>query len=158
MKHVLPILMTIALLGISAEGNAQTYRGAQYCQPCHSSSFTQWKTTLHSKIHEKTDTVTVRPVAAFTRGDTLSMGASYNNAKMVLRRSGNNFFARVGLTGQEYRVSYTYGWGYKQRYLVKIDTSYYMLPAQYNLIKYLDNSTVHGLYIMQEIGSMPMDL
>ena len=34
-----------------------------------------------------------------------------------------------------------YGFGWKQRYLVKIDSSYYMLPIQWNMKGYLDNST-----------------
>lgn len=142
MKLTLRFLVLIGLVAVSATIMfAQTYQGTQYCQLCHTVVYNQWNTTLHAKIHLRTDTVSVRPLAAFTRGDTLSMGASYNNAKVILRRSGNDFFARVGIGGQEYRIAFTYGWGYKQRYLVKIDTSYYMLPIQYNLAKYLDNSS-----------------
>lgn len=141
------LFVCTVLLWCHPQATAQTYMGTQYCKMCHSSDaiggtqYTQWSQTLHSKIHLVPDTVAVRPLAAFTNGDTISMGASYGNAKVILRRSGNDFFARVGEGGTEYRIAWTYGWGFKQRYLVKIDTSYYMLPIQYNLNKYLDNSS-----------------
>lgn len=140
-NRLLSAFTAVLIMAIPSIALGQNYQGTQYCQLCHSATYTQWNSTLHAKIHLRTDTISVRPLAAFTRGDTLSMGASFNNARVVLRRSGNDFYARVGLGGQEYRIAYTYGWGYKQRYLVKIDTSYYMLPIQYNLIKYLDNSS-----------------
>ncbi|MEK9135798.1 MAG: hypothetical protein AAB393_01640, partial [Bacteroidota bacterium] len=68
------------------------------------------------------------------------MGSGYNNAQVVISKVGSDFFARVGTGGTNYRIAWTYGWGFKQRYLVKIDTSYYMLPIQYNLNKYMVNA------------------
>ena len=122
---------------------AQTYQGTQYCQGCHSgfggNQYPQWQNTLHSKIHLATDTISIRPLTSFTNGDSISMGTSYGNAKVYLRRSGNNYFATVGAGGTEYKILWTYGWGFKQRYLVNIDTSYYILPIQYNINKNLDN-------------------
>jgi predicted CXXCH cytochrome family protein len=140
---VLSALVVIVL--ISPSVIAQTYTGTQMCQVCHSgiagNQFTNWQNTLHSKIHLVPDTVAIRPLAAFTNGDSINMGSSYGNAKVYLRRSGNDFYATLGAGGPEYKIAFTYGWGFKQRYLVKIDTSYYMLPIQYNLKGYMDNST-----------------
>jgi hypothetical protein len=103
--------------------------------------WSKWNGTLHSKIHLQPDTVSVRPLSSFTNGDSVSMGSSYGNAKVYLSRADNNFNVKVGTAGQTYQIVWTYGWGFKQRYLIKIDTSYYMLPIQYNLKKYLDNSS-----------------
>ncbi|MGB9772756.1 MAG: ethylbenzene dehydrogenase-related protein [Bacteroidota bacterium] len=84
------------------------------------------------------------PSASTVKGDftqTVSMGASYGNAQVILRTSGGKYYAKVGATGTEYEIAYTYGGGWKQRYLVKIDNSYYILPIQWNLNKYQDNSS-----------------
>ena len=126
---------------------AQTYQGTQYCQNCHNNTsvgglqYSRWSQTLHSKIHLLPDTISIRPLLSFTNGDSINMGSSYGNANVYLSRSGNDYFAKVGAAGITYKIAWTYGWGFKQRYLVKIDTSYYMLPIQFNLNGYLDNST-----------------
>ena len=148
MKSMIPVLvLLLCIICIPSSAFSQTYAGSQTCQGCHSSSFVggtqypEWQLTLHSKIHLKPDTVSVRPLASFTNGDSVSMGASYGNAKVYLNRVGNDFFAQIGEGGTTYKIAYTYGWGFKQRYLVRIDTSYYILPVQFNLKGYLDNST-----------------
>jgi len=127
------------------ELSAQTYQGSQYCQTCHNgifgNQFAEWQNTLHSKIHQRPDTVSMRTWQRFQANDSISMGSSYGNAKVYLSRVGNEYFARVGVAGSNYKIAYTYGWGYKQRYLVKIDSSYYILPFQWNMNKYLDNSS-----------------
>ncbi|MER3522963.1 MAG: hypothetical protein C4326_02575 [Ignavibacteria bacterium] len=128
---------------VQQDAPAQTYQGTQYCQLCHSGAagnqYTVWQNTLHAKIHLRPDTISVRPLDWFTRGDSVSVGIA--SAKVYLSRVGNDYFARVGAGGTNYKIAYTYGWGFKQRYLVKIDTSYYMLPIQYNLKGYLNNTT-----------------
>jgi hypothetical protein len=124
---------------------AQNYQGTQYCQTCHAglfgNEFGHWQNTLHSKIHLRPDTVSMRTWRNFQNGDSISMGSSYGNAKVYLSKVGNDYVARIGASGPSYKVAFTYGWGYKQRYLVKIDTSYYILPIQWNLKGYKDNST-----------------
>jgi hypothetical protein len=119
-----------------------TYLGSQACQPCHSgppggNQYTPWAKSLHSQIHLPPDANTVK--GNFTQ--TVSMGAAYGNAQVTLRVDGGKYFAKVGATGQEYEIKFTYGGGWKQRYLVKISDSYYMLPIQWNSNKYLDNSS-----------------
>ncbi len=148
MKTVL-LILTVAILCVSVQSiaSAQTYAGSQACQTCHSNAsigglqYTNWQNTLHTKIHQRPDTVSMRTVPSFQNGDSISMGSSYGNAKVFLSKTGNDYFARLGAGGPNYKIAYTYGWGYKQRYLVKIDTSYYILPIQWNLKGYLDNST-----------------
>jgi len=146
MKLATIVLMIIMVsIVFSPSIFSQTYQGTQYCQACHSgfggNQYPQWQNTLHSKIHLVPDDISIRPLASFTNGDSIDMGSSYGNAKVYLRRSSNNYYATVGSGGTEYKIAWTYGWGFKQRYLVKIDTGYYMLPIQFNLNKYLDNSS-----------------
>ncbi|NUN07926.1 MAG: T9SS type A sorting domain-containing protein [Ignavibacteriaceae bacterium] len=125
---------------------AQNYQGVQNCQMCHSGAlrtypgFTNWQATLHSKIH-------LAPSAETMKGNyssTVSMGASYGNATVTFRVDGSNYFVQlnpVGASQVEYPIAYTYGGGWKQRYLVKIENSYYMPPVQWNLNKYKDNTS-----------------
>jgi hypothetical protein len=118
-----------------------TYLGTQVCQSCHAGTFgnqyTKWSESLHSKIHLLPNNITVK--GDFSQ--TVSMGAAYGNAQVILRTDGAKYYAKVGATGTEYEIAYTYGGGWKQRYLVKISDSYYILPLQWNLNKYLDNSS-----------------
>ncbi|MBS4029031.1 MAG: T9SS type A sorting domain-containing protein [Ignavibacteriales bacterium] len=145
MKLITSLLTLILLLPLFAY--AQNYAGSQYCQTCHSNSaiggtqYTIWEKSLHSKIHLVATDSSIRPLNSFVSGEQISMGSSYNNAKVILSKNGTDFFAQIGVGGTTYKITYTYGYGWKQRYLVKIDTSYYMLPIQYNLVKYLDNSS-----------------
>lgn len=125
---------------------AQNYQGVQNCQMCHSGAlrnypgFTNWQATLHAQIHQL-------PSAATMKGNytaTVSMGASYSNATVTFRVDGSNYFVKLNPatgTAVEYPIAYTYGGGWKQRYLVKIGDSYYMPPVQWNLNKYKDNSS-----------------
>ena len=142
---VLTLGFAFLLILVQGDVSAQTYQGSQYCQTCHSGLFgnqyTHWQNSLHSKIHLKPDTVSMRTWQKFQNGDSISVGASYGNAKVYLSKVGNDYYARMGAGGPNHKIAYTYGWGYKQRYLVKIDTSYYILPIQWNLKKYLDNSS-----------------
>jgi hypothetical protein len=142
MKAVLLFLACAFLIvGLHGTSPAQNYQGTQYCQLCHSGTYNVWNTTLHAKIHLRPDTVSMRTWRNFGNNDSVSMGATYANAKVYLSKVGNDYFARIGVGGSNYKVVFTYGWGYKQRYLVKIDTSYYMLPIQWNLAGYMNNAT-----------------
>ncbi|MEK7728247.1 MAG: ammonia-forming cytochrome c nitrite reductase subunit c552 [candidate division KSB1 bacterium] len=134
------LLLTIACIS-SVQAQTPTYIGSETCQTCHAGAFgnqyTTWNQSLHAKIH-------LPAIAANIKGDftkTVSMGASYGNAQVALRADGDKFFARLGASGQEYEIKFTYGGGWKQRYLVKLSDSYYMLPIQWNSKGYLDNST-----------------
>jgi hypothetical protein len=142
LKRIFVCWIGLVWMSIS-NSNAQTptYVGTQTCQTCHSGTFgnqyTKWSESLHSKIHLLPDVNTVK--GDFTK--TVSMGASYGNAQVILRAEGGKYYAKVGESGTEYEIAYTYGGGWKQRYLVKIEQSYYILPIQWNSNKYLDNSS-----------------
>ncbi len=139
---ILPLILlpTIFVGVLQAQTN---YVGTDGCLTCHSiikPVAKDYKQTLHAKIHQLPSAETVR--GDFTK--TVSMGPSYGNATVELRTDGTKWYAKLvpsSGTPVEYEIVYVYGFGWKQRYLVKIDSSYYMLPIQWNLNKYLDNST-----------------
>ncbi|MBI5402998.1 MAG: T9SS type A sorting domain-containing protein [Ignavibacteriae bacterium] len=137
MKFILTVLV---LLGLTTGIYAQNYVGTGACRTCHSGNFNEWKTTLHSQIH-------MNPVAGNFRPNwtgSVSMGASYGNATVSLSIDAGLYKATLNPssgTPATYEIKYTYGGGYKQRYLVLIASNYYMLPIQWNLKGYLDNSS-----------------
>jgi len=142
-RIALILLMSAVITSISF---GQDYVGVETCQPCHTTAlrtfpgFSSWQNTLHAKIHLPPDATTMKGNYA----QTVSMGASYGNATVTFRVDGANYYVQLNpTTGSqvEYQVVYTYGGGWKQRYLVKIGGSYYIPPVQWNLKGYLDNST-----------------
>ncbi|MGB9695985.1 MAG: T9SS type A sorting domain-containing protein [Ignavibacteria bacterium] len=76
------------------------------------------------------------------------MGSAYGNASVTLSLVGGTYKATLNPSSGSsvtYDVVYTYGGGYKQRYLVQIANNYYILPIQWNLKEYLNNSTGNWL-------------
>jgi predicted CXXCH cytochrome family protein len=117
------------------------YVGAGACSGCHSTYFNDWKATLHAQIHMTPGPGTVRPNWA----GIISMGASYSNATVTLSIAGGVYKVTLNPTSgptATYDVAYTYGGGWKQRYLTHINNTYYaMMPIQYNLLKYMNNTS-----------------
>ncbi|MEW6512268.1 MAG: T9SS type A sorting domain-containing protein [Bacteroidota bacterium] len=142
---VYPLLLLILLL--PARSAAQTYLGTDVCKYCHAihtvggTQYDRWAQSLHAKILLPPDSLSVRPWRGFAEGDSISMGPGYGNAKVYIRKTGSLFVVQVGTGGSTYAIARTNGWAYTQRYLARIDTSYYILPIQYNLPAYLDNPT-----------------
>ena len=135
-------LLLLAFGPIFVFGQTATYVGSQVCQPCHSGApggnqHVGWSQTLHSKIHAVPGVATVK--GDFTQA--VDMGTSYGNSQVILRTSGGKYYAKVGATGTEFEIAYTYGGGWKQRYLVRINSSFYILPIQWNLKGYANNTS-----------------
>ena len=142
MMKLVNVIFLVVCWSSFALAQSATYVGSETCKTCHAGAFgnhfTEWKTTLHSKIHEIPSPTTVK---GDFNNKTVSMGSSYGNAVVSLRTDGIKYYAKLSTNGPEYEIAYTYGGGWKQRYLVKIDSSYYILPIQWNSKGYLDNST-----------------
>jgi hypothetical protein len=138
------VVMAVLLFNVMTP--AQQYAGSEQCKACHNEQssgglqWQYWSRTLHSMIHLVPDDVSVRPLEGFNNGDSVSITLTSGTARVYLRRDSAGFYARITAGGPEYRIAWTNGWGMKQRYLVKIDTSYYVLPIQYNLPAYLNNA------------------
>lgn len=122
------------------------YQGTENCAMCHTGTigsfpgYAKFSETLHTKIHLVPSASNM--LADYTK--EIDMGASYANAKVGFRIDGSKYYVVMKpKTGDpvEYEVVYTYGIGWKQRYLVLIGSSYYMPPVQWNLKGYKDNSS-----------------
>jgi len=160
MKKIL-LITTIILSAIAVTVGTtilatDDYQGTENCQGCHSGvkgsfpGYAKWAETLHNKIHELPTTTNM--VGDYTQ--TLNYGASYTNASASFRVEGGKWYVVLTpATGQpvEYEVVYTYGIGWKQRYLVKIEDSYYMTPVQWNLVGYKDYSS--GTWVAYNPGN-----
>ncbi|MBI4547593.1 MAG: T9SS type A sorting domain-containing protein [Ignavibacteriae bacterium] len=153
MKTILIFLLGgFVLLGSSALLYAQEYMGSQFCRPCHSSEnpiggtqYDGWWNTLHSRTIQLVADSTVYPLGQFNAGDSIDMGASYNHAKVYLSKVDTEFYIQVGTGGTKYKALMSTGWGYRQRYITKIDSSYYLLPIQFNPISYMNPAS--GIWI-----------
>ncbi|MCI0471988.1 MAG: T9SS type A sorting domain-containing protein [Ignavibacteria bacterium] len=147
MKKLFTFLFIFCIASVSI---AQNYVGTGACRNCHSANFNEWTTSLHSQIHQN-------PVAGNFRPPwtgSVSMGASYGNATVSLSIASNVYKATLNPSSGSpvtYDIMYTYGGGYKQRYLVKIENNYYMIPIQWNLKGYKDNST--GTWVSYNPGN-----
>lgn len=146
MKKILPfalILLAVLYFSFSGEKSVKSvgqYRGTQACSGCHSSVAQKLNASMHSKIHLPATSANVRP--AWT--GSVSMGSAYSNVTATLAMTGSTYQITLNpTTGSPvtYDVVYTYGYGWKQRYLVKIENSYYIMPIQWNLKGYKDNSS-----------------
>jgi|SRR3990170_4629857 len=129
------VLMLLVLSAISAPG--QIYVGSGYCGFCHNGSirpdvYNTWKNTLHANIHKIPNDTTV--VGDFTQNPKLKDSGVTDSVQVFLSKASGNYYVQVG--DSTYKADYTYGGGWKQRYLTKIGNSLYMLPIQWNNDKY----------------------
>lgn len=146
-KALLTISAVIIIIGLSAFFPADNdYKGVDSCAMCHSGKmgkfpgFDKWKQTLHSQIHELPTKDNM--IGDYTK--EISMGTNFGNAKASFSIEGNDYFIILTPSSGEnakYKIEFTYGIAWKQRYLVKIGESYYMPPVQWNLNNYKDNSS-----------------
>lgn len=146
MKNWIRSLVCLSLVAILVMPVfAQTYIGNERCQLCHASAtrnqFSHWAASVHAKNNQVPNDTTMRSSAAFIAGQSVSMGSAYANAQVVLSKVGSAFFARVGAAGSNYQIVSTLGSVWKQRYLIRIDSSFYLLPIQWNLAGYNNNTT-----------------
>jgi len=112
-RRIIFISMFVVMLLSLSTAFAQNYAGTQYCQVCHSNSaiggmqYTYWSQSLHSKIHLAPNDSSIRPLSAFVNGQSIGMGAGYNNAQVILSKVGTEFKAQVGTGGETYTIRYT---------------------------------------------------
>lgn len=142
MKKILTVLVLLA-----SSMFAQNYVGVENCgMGCHAAplrtfpGYDAWKSTLHSQIN-------LPPAVDNMKGDftqTVSMGAAYGNATVTFRVAGGEYYATLNPTSGspvEYKIISTQGGAWKQRYIVKIGLSHFILPVQWNLQAYKNNTT-----------------
>ena len=130
------VLCFILLPGVvSAQAN---YVGSEKCMPCHKGVYELWKDTLHSKSQQTltstNDTVVVNWQGTFKlkAGNlpefTFKLSESPDKIHQVALVDAKDSSKEV-----TYNVVRTYGgWGWKQRYQVKIGNNHFILPIQWN--------------------------
>lgn len=138
------LTVSLLVLSLSCVVTAATYMGSQYCGNCHGGilppdKYAGWQQTLHAKIHQKPALATV--TGDFTAGAVKLKDSGVTDSVTVTLTKVNDTTYTCTIGGNIYTAVYTYGGGWKQRYLILIDSSYYMLPIQWNSNKYKDNST-----------------
>jgi predicted CXXCH cytochrome family protein len=135
-RWFLPILILILCPSL-AMAQAK-YLGSETCKACHSGIYEKWKMTLHNKSQQeqsdRNDTVVVD-----WKGVLRLKGGNIPEYTVKLTRGKDGSYQATLVDTKNparevtYRVVRTYGgWGWKQRYQVKIGNSHYILPIQWN--------------------------
>jgi predicted CXXCH cytochrome family protein len=142
MKKVLglkSIFLFSALILIPSLVMAQAkYVGSEKCKSCHKGIYETWKDTLHNKSQQvltpTNDTVVVewKGVVKLKAGKIPEVTVKLNESPEKVHQA-----TLVDAKDPSKEVTYdavrTYGgWGWKQRYQIKIGNNHYILPIQWN--------------------------
>ena len=115
-----------------------TYVGSKKCMSCHSSIYETWKDTLHNKSQQILSRTNDTLVVDWKGMIKLKAG---NIPEVIVKlEDGPGDVHQATLVDAKdpskevtYNVVRTYGgWGWKQRYQVKIGNHHYILPFQWN--------------------------
>jgi predicted CXXCH cytochrome family protein len=132
-------LFLFALILIPSLTMAQTtYVGSKKCMTCHSSIYETWKDTLHNKsqqiLSRTNDTLVVD-----WKGMIKLKAGNIPEVIVKLEDGPGDVHQAILVDAKDpskeatYTVVRTYGgWGWKQRYQVKIGNHHYILPFQWN--------------------------
>ena len=135
LAHLIFLVMTLSVSSALAQ---PSYTGTATCGLCHQAVYEKWKDTLHNKSQQEI-TVTNDPVVVLWSGTVKLKAGNIPEVSIELHETPDGVH-RVTLTDAKdpskkvtYPVVRTYGgWGWKQRYQVKIGESHYILPIQWN--------------------------
>lgn len=114
------------------------YMGSAKCESCHKEVYDTWKDTLHNKSQQVL-TPTNDSIVVEWKG-TVKLPVSPNlEATIDLKKTPDGQYQATLYCTRDPRVSETFtvvrtygGWGWKQRYHVKIGNNHYILPIQWN--------------------------
>jgi predicted CXXCH cytochrome family protein len=116
---------------------AADYVGSNNCATCHKEAYDKWKITLHNKSQQDLSP-TNDPVVVEWKGILKLKGANVPEYTVKLSKRNGEYYATLvdtetPATEATYKIVRTYGgWGWKQRYQVKIGNMHYILPIQWN--------------------------
>jgi len=135
----LTFLVTAALVLVAAPALAQpSYVGSAACGLCHKATYDKWKDTLHNKSQVDIS-ITNDPVVVDWFGTVKLKAGNIPEVSIELREGPDGVHHVTLIDAKDpskkaaYAVVRTYGgWGWKQRYQVKIGDSHYILPNQWN--------------------------
>jgi len=135
------LFQLLAVLILTSPAFAQAkYLGSATCKGCHPVIYDRWQMTLHNKSQQeqsaRNDTVVVD-----WKGTLKLKGGNIPEFTVKLSRGKDGAYLATLVDSKDpsrektYQVVRTYGgWGWKQRYHVRIGDSHYILPIQWNQI------------------------
>lgn len=114
------------------------YEGSNKCASCHKSVYELWKDTLHNKSQQVLSPPN-DPVVVDWKGMVKIKTGDFPEALVRLDKTPDGIYQATLLDAKNpgnqstYPIARTYGgWGWKQRYQVKIGENHYILPIQWN--------------------------
>lgn len=133
------LLVCVALLGAAVPALADaSYAGSAACGLCHKDLYEKWKDTLHNKSQQEISP-TNDPVVVQWAGTVKLKAGNIPEVSIELLETPDGVHRATLIDAKEpakkktYAVVRTYGgWGWKQRYQVKIGDTHYILPMQWN--------------------------
>lgn len=161
MKSLLVILTLVVTLGAIGMVNAQDYVGPERCLQCHNNSglgdMTGWRSSFHANgysyvpddAHSLQDLLGVVADSDQNGVDDFKDGLDFNtinsafdaykpNAPILAYSAENGYTIQMGDVVHKVYMTYGGSGTYKQRYMIKINTSegesagHYISPVQYN--------------------------
>jgi predicted CXXCH cytochrome family protein len=133
------LLFLAVLVPVPPSTAAQTnYVGSAKCESCHQEIYAKWKDTLHNKSQQEVSPANDAVVVDWK--GTLKLPAWQNQEVTIkLNKAADGEYQATLVCFRDpsqertYTVVRTYGgWGWKQRYHVKIGNNHYILPIQWN--------------------------
>jgi predicted CXXCH cytochrome family protein len=130
-------LLAAVLIAIPLTAGAADYLGSETCGACHKEIYDKWKVSLHNKSQQDLSPTNDRVVVDWKGALKLKGGNIPEYTVKLEKRNGAYFATLVDTKNPDkeatYQVVRTYGgWGWKQRYQVKIGNLHYILPIQWN--------------------------
>ncbi len=133
-----PVSFLLLILAPSLTMAEATFVGSKKCIVCHSAIYETWKDTLHNKsqqiLSRTNDALVVdwRGMLKLKTGNLpevfIKLEDGPGNVHQAILMDGNDLSKEVS-----YDVVRAFGgWGWKQRYQVKIGNNHYILPFQWN--------------------------
>ncbi len=130
-------LLALALAAPSALAQP-SYTGSAACGLCHKPIYDKWQDTLHNKSQQEVKFPN-DPVVVDWSGVVKLKAGNIPEVSIELQETPDGVHwvtlndAKDPNKKARYPVVWTYGgWGWKQRYQVKIGDTYYILPIQWN--------------------------
>lgn len=130
-------LLALILVAVPSLAGAADYVGSEKCSTCHKEVYDRWKESLHNKSQQELSPTNDRVVVDW-KGVLKLKGGSIPEYTVKLFKKNRDYYATLLDTQNPareatYKVVRTYGgWGWKQRYQVKIGNMHYILPIQWN--------------------------
>lgn len=133
------LLLLATCLGFYSLAAAQaTYVGSDTCKSCHKAIHEMWKDTLHNKSQQVLGP-TNDSIVMDWKGTVKIKTGDFPEATVKLNKTSDGVYqailtdAKNPMNQATYSIVRTYGgWGWKQRYQVKMGNNHFILPIQWN--------------------------